>query len=126
LAEPRKILVLLPLLAALAAASPAAAQYTFDLGNPDESGPGTKVFGSAKDERGAPLIGAMVMISHTFVLVTDYTGRYRGNVPPNVAVDKAQVDCVKAGYRLVRVAKRPGPQAPKKSFQIDCLFHQGK
>ena len=111
---------------ALLLAAPAAAQYTFDDPGADDIGPGTKVFGSIKDEKGKPVMGAMLLVEKAYILVTDFSGRYHGNIPPSVDVNKAQVACSKAGYRFVRAAKRPGPPAKKKSVQIDCVLQTGK
>ena len=113
-------------LAALCFASSAAAQYVFNENNFDEQGPGTKFFGSVKDDRGTPIVGATILIDRTFVLVTDYTGRYRGNVGSGQIGIAAPVDCAKPGYKLVRAAKRPGPPGPKKSVQVDCVLHAVK
>jgi hypothetical protein len=110
---------------ALAALLPSAAmaQYTFDPNNADEQGPGIKYFGSVKDMRGALIPGASILISHSFVLVTDNQGRFRGNVDVGYTADKTPVGCSKPGYSFVRVSKRPGPPGGvKQTVQVDCVL----
>jgi len=110
---------------ALAALLPSAAmaQYTFDPNNADETGPGIKYFGSVKDERGALVPGASILVSHSFVLVTDNQGRFRGNVDVGYTADKTPVGCSKPGYSFVRVIKRPGPPGGvKQTVQVDCIL----
>lgn len=112
-------------IAALLLAPPALAQYTFDPNNADEQGPGIKYFGSAKDERGALIPGASILVAHSFVLVTDDQGRFRGNIDEGFTADKTPVGCSKPGYSFVRAVKRPGPAGgAKKTVQVDCVLHK--
>jgi hypothetical protein len=124
----RKILKSHPgFLAVLAAAallpSAALAQYTFDPNNADEQGPGIKYFGSVKDERGALIAGASILIAHSFVLTSDNQGRFRGNIDVGYTADKTPVGCSKPGYAFVRALKRPGPPGGvKETVQVDCVL----
>ena len=112
------------LLFCCAAVQPASAQYTFDPNNADEQLAGVKYFGSVKDERGALLTGASILIAQRMAVVTDEQGRYRVNVDVQGA-DKASVACSKPGYSLLRVTRRPGPSGGvKKTVQADCVLRQ--
>jgi hypothetical protein len=112
---------------AVTTALPAWAQYSFDPNNADEQGPGIKYFGSVKDDRGALIPGASVLIAHTFVLVTDAQGRFRGNVDDGYTADKTVVGCSEPGYKFVRADKRSGPSGGiKQTVQVDCILHKIK
>jgi len=114
-------------LATLAPLSPASAQYSFNPSNADENGPGIKYFGSAKDDQGALLPGVTMVIAHAYTLVTDETGRYRGNIDEMYTVENTPVGCSKPGYEFVRVVKRPGPtNGAKQTIQADCVLHKIK
>jgi hypothetical protein len=120
-----RLKLVLGLLAALLPFSPAQAQYSFDPNNADEKGPGIKYFGSAKDDKGALLPGATVMIAHYFTMVTDEQGRYRGNVDASYTVDNTPVGCSKPGYTFVRMTKRKGPAGGvKQTVEADCVLHK--
>jgi hypothetical protein len=107
--------------------SPALAQYNFDPNNADEKGPGIKYFGSAKDDQGALLPGATIMIAHYFTMVTDEQGRYRGNVDGSYTANDTPVGCSKPGYSFVRMSKRPGPPGGvKQTVEADCVLHKDK
>ena len=114
-------------IAALIFVSPAWAQYSFNPNNADETGPGIKYFGSAKDDQGALLAGVTMVIAHAYTLVTDDQGRYRGNIDEMYTVENTPVGCSKPGYAFVRVDKRPGPtNGAKKTIQADCILHKIK
>jgi hypothetical protein len=114
-------------LAVLLPLSPASAQYSFNPNNADEQGPGIKYFGSAKDDQGALLPGVTMVIAHAYTLVTDETGRYRGNIDEMYTIENTPVGCSKPGYEFVRVDKRPGPtNGAKKTIQADCVLRKVK
>jgi hypothetical protein len=114
------------LAAMLVAAQPALAQYTYDPSNLDEQGPGIKYFGSVKDQRGAIIAGAVVVIQRQYLLVSDGQGRFRANLPATLPTDKVQVSCSKPDYRPVRIAKRLGPAGPKVTVQVDCVLRPAR
>ena len=105
---------------------PAFAQYSFDPNNADEQTPGIKYFGSAKDDRGALLTGVTVLVEHEFEMVTDDTGRYRGNIPFGLSsTENMIVGCSKPGYTETRMVKIPGPQnAVKQTVEVDCVLRK--
>ena len=114
-------------LATLLTLSSASAQYSFNPNNADESGPGIKYFGSAKDDQGALLPGVTMIVAHAYTMVTDETGRYRGNIDEMYTVENTPIGCSKPGYEFVRVVKRNGPtNGAKKTIQADCVLHKIK
>jgi hypothetical protein len=109
----------------LAMVPAALAQYSYDPTAADETGPGIKYFGSAKDDKGALMQGVTVFIegdSADYVFVTDDQGRFRGKLPPGTLPEKVMAKCFKFGFQTIAVNKRPGPQGPKPTVQVDCVL----
>jgi hypothetical protein len=105
--------------------APVSAQYSFNPANRDEQKPGIRYFGSVKDDSGVVISDATVMIAATqvnFVLVTDELGRFHDTLGLEMTSDKVKVTCFKAGYRPVRVTKRPGIIGPRPTVQVDCVL----
>jgi hypothetical protein len=121
--------VAVPCLIVASTASPIAiAQYTYNPSSADEA-PGIKYFGSAKDANGALLPDVSIQIissSLTYVVVTDEQGRFRENAKLDMVPEKVTLKCFKEGYQLVRLNKRPGPSAPKRTVQVDCVLRATK
>ena len=112
------------LLAACFLATPASTQYVYNPANADE-GPGIRYFGSAKDDKGALLVGVSILISNeqlSFLLVTDDQGRFRANLPLDMRPEGVTPKCFKVGYQLVQMSKRLGPTGPKVTVQVDCIM----
>jgi hypothetical protein len=108
--------------------SSAFAQYNYDPAAADEQQPGIRYFGSAKDDRGSLLPGVSILIDSrqaAYVFVTDEQGRFHGNLPLDLGPDLVTPKCFKVGFQLVRVNKRPGPQGPKPTVQVDCVLRAG-
>lgn len=101
-------------------------QYSYDPSNLDEQGPGIKYFGSIKDDRGALLQNAVVMIQRQYLLISDAQGRFRANLPADLPADKVDVSCSNPGFQTVRIVKRLGPKGPKTTVQIDCIMRANK
>jgi hypothetical protein len=101
----------------------ATAQYAYDPRNLDEQGPGIKYFGSVKNDKGSLLKGAIVLIEHQYMAVTDDQGRFRVNLPETLPGDKVDVSCSNPGYQTILVTKRMGPHGPKETVQVDCVMH---
>ncbi len=102
----------------------APAQYVYNPAAADEA-PGIRYFGSAKDDKGALLSGVSISLEHemlSFLFVTDDAGRFRQNVPLDMISDAVTVKCFKAGFQLIRINKRPGPNGPKQTVQVDCVL----
>jgi hypothetical protein len=116
------------LLAVLLPVSSAVAQYSFDPNNADEKGPGTKYFGSAKDDRGALLPGVLVAVVGYSAVITDQQGRYRANIADAYPdFNRTPVWCSKPGYSFVRVTKLKGPSGgEKKAVEANCILHKNK
>lgn len=112
--------------AALPCAPPLAqAQYTFDPAAPDEQGDFIRYFGSVRDDAGAAVQNATLLITHksaSFVFVTDNLGRFRAHLPTDALASKVSIQCFKADYSTVRISKRPGPRGAKPSVQVDCVL----
>jgi hypothetical protein len=109
----------------------AQAQYSYAPTNADEQGVKAhyiRYFGSAKDDKGALLPGAMILLytsGGSYVFVTDDQGRFSSDLPYTSFPENATLKCVKAGFDLVRLSQRPGPQsAPRPTMQVDCTFRQ--
>jgi len=112
---------------ALVFASSTLAQYAYDPAAADEQGaPGVRYFGAAKDEQGAFVQGATILIEsdqYSFVFVTDDQGRFRGTLPLDATPNVVSLKCWKAGFQFVRLEKRLGPAGAKPSVQVDCVLH---
>jgi hypothetical protein len=116
-------------IAGLMASSAVCAQYAYDPTAADEQGTGIRYFGSAKDENGSLLSGVSILIdspSVAYAFMTDNQGRYRGKVDLDMTLDKVTFKCFKVGYEVVRVNKRPGPQGPNPTVQVDCVLRLAK
>jgi hypothetical protein len=117
-------------LSALLCCASASAQYTYDPNAQHElDDPSPRFFGAVKDERGALVEGAMVMLDSelfNLVLVTDVIGRFQISVPLLTDPAKVTARCAKAGYSQVRVTRRPGPAGVKPVVQIDCVLRANK
>ena len=113
------------LMTGLVFVSPAWGQYSFDPSNADEQSGGIKYFGSAKDDLGALLPGATILIGRELILVTDAQGRFRGSVDPMYTPDETTVACSKPGYQFVRVVIRSGPAgAAQQTVEANCVLHK--
>jgi hypothetical protein len=113
-------------LGALSLCASASAQYAYDPRNLDEQGPGIKYFGSVKNDKGSLLKGAIVLIEHQYLAVTDDQGRFRVNLPETLPGDKVDVSCSNPGYQTILVTKRLGPHGPKQTVQVDCVMRIAK
>jgi hypothetical protein len=106
----------------------ASAQYAYSPTNPDELAHHVRYFGSAKDDKGALLSGALILLytsSGSFTFVTDEQGRFSSDLPFNTLPENATLKCAKAGFESVRLSQRPGPpSAPRPTMQVDCVFRR--
>jgi hypothetical protein len=106
----------------------ARAQYAYSPTNPDELAHHVRYFGSAKDEKGRLLPGALILLytsGGSFTFVTDEQGRFSSDLPFNTLPENATLKCAKAGFEPVRLSQRPGPpSAPRPTMQVDCVFRQ--
>ena len=109
---------------ALAFASCAWAQYSYDPNNLDENGSVTRYFGSVKDESGQFLMGVTILVNHTFFFISDEAGRYVGYAPADLSPKTVLIGCAKPGYTLVRMTKRAGSTKQKLWVQADCILRK--
>lgn len=105
-------------------------QYSYSPYNPDEQGHNVRYFGSAKDNRGALIPGVMILLysrQGSFIFVTDDQGRFHDNLPFAKPPDDATVKCVKTGFEVVQIIRRPGPTGePRPTVQVDCVLRPAK
>jgi hypothetical protein len=125
----RALRVACGMIAACMTVSVGLAQYAYDPSNPDEQQgpPGIRYFGSVKDSNGALVPGATIALASDqarFIFVTNEQGRFRGDLPLDVAADKVAAQCWKVGYKALRVTKRPGPAGVKPTVQVDCVLRR--
>jgi len=110
--------------------TPMSAQYRFNPANKDEQTPGIRYFGSVKDENGVVISDATITLEAnrvSFVIVTDELGRFHNTLALDMTADKVKVSCFKAGYKAIRLSKRPGVMGPRPTVQVDCVLqHAGK
>ncbi len=112
----------------LAGADPARAQYAYDPSAADElEKPGNLYFGAARDESGARVPDATIILETSqmnYTLVTDEQGAFRAKLPLDVLPDGVRASCSRPGYVVVRVTKRLGLKKGKSPVQVDCLLRK--
>jgi hypothetical protein len=117
------------LTAALILIPSARAQYTYDPAAADEQIPGIRYFGSAKDDNGSLMPGVTILLDggqSSFIFVTDEQGRFHGTLPLDAVASRISPKCWKSGFEFLRATKRPGPEAPKPTVQVDCVLRPAK
>lgn len=106
---------------------PAAAQYELDLSRGAEIGPHIRYFGSTKDDRGRRIVDVSLVLDSamaSFVVLSDGSGRFSSALPLNMRPKLVTPRCVRPGYRMVRVTKRPGSFRGQDFVQIDCVMRR--
>jgi hypothetical protein len=88
----------------------------------------THYFGTAKDDKGTLLSDVTFLLESeraSFVFVTESDGRFRGALPNEIPTATVAPKCSKAGFEVVRVAKRASPKsAASPSVQVDCVLRR--
>ena len=113
------------MLAAIAARS-MAQLYAFDPASP----PNTAVnvyFGSMKDRDGKLLSDVTVRLDverMTYVMVTDDAGRFKINIPRDIARSRVKFTCSRPGYALYRATMRLPPNKAQSPIQADCILER--
>lgn len=111
---------------AVLSSSTARTQYSFNPANADEQMPGIRYFGSAKDEKGALVSGAVIRLEAAkveYVLLTDDQGRFHQMLQVDAVPENVSATCSKSGYAVVRIVKRKGT-GPRPSVQVDCVLRR--
>ncbi len=121
----------MPLVAALVLAAPAARAGEADFQEEDIAEHGTPYFGDAKDIKGlTPLEGVRFKAqlkgtSRFFLISTDDEGRFRRNGLGNdVDSDNVVVTCEKDGYRTVDLLRRRTSSKRNAPVEVECLLER--
>lgn len=99
--------------------------YTYDPSSAHERGPSTVYFGSARTAEGKYISGVTIVITTPtvdFVVATDDAGRFRLELPMQMAVSDVTARCSKPGMTVVRVSKRPYPGKDLTPVEVNCLL----
>ena len=115
----------LSLLAIVAIAGPAHAQYKYDPNNPDEIGKGARYFGAVKDDRGRVVEGATVVVQSAYIFMSDHEGRFAGYAPSDLPPKTVAIGCTKPGYSASRIVRRSGASGNRVWVQADCVLRRG-
>ncbi|HWA21028.1 MAG TPA: hypothetical protein VG735_01375 [Caulobacterales bacterium] len=112
----------------IALAVPARAQYDYDPANADEQPQGVRLFGVVKEERGAFVDGATIIVdqrTYTYVLTSNVAGQYASSLPLDVQPDTLRVSCAKPGYKFIRLTRQAGGPDKKKWVEVNCVLRRG-
>ena len=112
---------------ALALAAPAfAGGDDYDAAS-DTENEGPAYFGFVRDQRGAPVSDAEVILrpkkGAPVVLKSNVLGLYRSHVTKEVAPDDVEVVCGKNGYRMTGAMRRPG-QEHDRHIETNCTLQR--
>lgn len=87
--------------------------------------PANVYFGSVKDEGGNYIQGVTVVLASArldFVAVTDARGRFRMELPVDIAPEQVDAGCSRAGYTDARVIKRPPRRGALSPVEVNCIL----
>jgi len=97
----------------------------YDAAN-DEEGKGPAYFGFVRDNRGAPVSDARVVLQpktgEPVVLKSNVLGLYRSHINKDVRPDEVQLICEKQGYRQAAVQRRA--QASAANVETNCTLQR--
>jgi hypothetical protein len=100
-----------------------AQMYAYDPAHPP--GSAHVYFGSTKDSDGNLLSGVTVALDTgetTYVMVTDEAGRFKIEVPKELAASQIKFSCSKPGYVQLRAIRRFAPNKAASPIQADCVL----
>jgi hypothetical protein len=90
---------------------------------------GPSYYGFVRDNRGATVAGATVVLrgkdGKPAEQKTNLLGMYRTHINKDVKPADVVMTCVKDGYRQARGVKRNVPDATPSRIQIDCVMQKG-
>lgn len=99
----------------------------YDASN-DTEGAGPAYFGFVRDNRGAPVSDAQVLLrpksGEPVAIKTNVLGLYRSHVSKDVLPDDVTVSCEKSGYKQDRVFRRTPPGAKDMFIETDCTLRR--
>lgn len=99
----------------------------YDAAN-DTEGAGPAYFGFVRDQRGAPVSDAQVMLTpksgQPVALKTNVLGLYRSHVNKDVSPDDVTISCGKDGYKQDKVFRRTPPGGKDMFIETDCMLRR--
>ena len=99
----------------------------YDAAN-DTEGAGPAYFGFVRDQRGAPVSDAQVLLTpksgEPVTLKTNVLGLYRSHVNKDVSPDDVTISCEKTGYRQDKVFRRTPPGGKDMFIETDCMLRR--
>ena len=100
----------------------------YDAAN-DTEGHGPVYYGFVRDNRGAPVADARVVLQpkaggEPTVIKSNVLGLYRSHVNKNVRPDDVAVSCDKSGYSLQRVARRNPQGSSEMNIETNCTMQR--
>jgi hypothetical protein len=111
----------------IAAAHAFAGGDDYDAAN-DVKGAGPAYFGFVRDTRGAPLIGADVLLQpkkgKPVSLKSNALGLYRGHISKQVLPEDVQISCVKTGYKQTKINRRTAPGNNVMFIETECTMQR--
>jgi hypothetical protein len=113
---------------AVTAAIPAiAGGDDYDAAN-DTEGKGPVYYGFVRDNRGAPVSDARVVLQpksgDPTVIKSNVLGLYRSHVSKDVRPDDIAVSCEKSGYSLLKVARRNPQGSSEMNIETNCTLQR--
>jgi hypothetical protein len=113
---------------ALGCAMPAfAGGDDYDAAN-DTEGKGPVYYGFVRDNRGAPVADARVVLQpktgDPTVIKSNVLGLYRSHVGKEVRPDDISVSCDKNGYKQVKVARRNPQGSSEMNIETNCTLQR--
>ena len=120
-----RTLVLTAMLAAASAALAGGDDYD---ASQDEEGKGPVYYGFVRDNRGAPVADARVVLKpktgDALELKSNVLGLYRSHVRKGVSPDDVEISCEKTGYKQTKVYRRQPPGAKDMFIETDCTLQR--
>jgi hypothetical protein len=99
----------------------------YDAAN-DTEGAGPAYFGFVRDQRGAPVSDAQVLLTpksgQPVSLKTNVLGLYRSHVNKDVSPDDVTISCEKTGYKQDKVFRRTPPGGKDMFIETDCMLRR--
>lgn len=93
----------------------------------DTEGRGPAYFGFVRDNRGAPVSDAQVIlkpkIGEPVVLKSNVLGLYRSHITKDVQPADVEISCGKTGYKQTRVSRRAG-QEKDRHIETNCTLQR--
>lgn len=99
----------------------------YDAAN-DVKGEGPAYFGFVRDNRGAPVVDAQVVLTpkkgKAVSLKSNVLGLYRGHISKDVLPDDVTISCAKAGYKQTRLNRRTPPGNNAMFIETECTMQR--